>query len=513
MPESNFERNMIIVEQHWNSFISFIKTDINELSRKLRHVIVEIKKIERVTKLLQHSQNNIEFLLLHKESIINMDSSLTQKFAILEAFKKRDNLSNAVALRTFNEILNNENVRSTVEKLNSLKEKRDLLDEEIYKLSDLVRGTAYYKDEIIKYSEKHGLTPDTLTALLLYPILKSAEKIVPRQNRRSRNESTTSLNNDIIQDSNVVIENRNNEVEEVVSYKVEFDKQKVRYDDIKHKSNDLLRKYYMILHDMKPIESQYYRAFCSMTDDELNNQEFKGEYEEAVANIIAIKLFDAKNEIENIIQKICNNNYSNKDDIDYLEEYINELELLIAELQKVDKTIVENTKEIEKLDDSKVFFLADENGHTFIPENIKGKSLTSIINKAQEGYIQNKRGCDVKELKPSKFFKKECGGRTVFIVSNNKIIVSYIKINSGQGSNDCGIVILTATLSTPNTIGEDTKKVVKGNKERIESQIIAIENGDLKQMKLQANIRKEFMQSQVSKDVLREGESNGRTIK
>ena len=89
-------------------------------------------------------------------------------------------------------------------------------------------------------------------------------------------------------------------------------------------------------------------------------------------------------------------------------------------------------------------------------------------------------------------------------VRNNKIIVSYIKLNSTGGiSNDGGIMILTASLLNPNTIQDDTNRVIKEYREQIMRQITAIEKGDPHHHGLQELIRKELMKND---EVLEEGE-------
>lgn len=522
MPESKFERDMLIVQQHWNNFISLIKQDLNDLYAEQRQVVVEIKRIERVTKILQHSQENVDFLLLHKESIIGLDSSLTKKFAILDAFKKRDNLGNAVAVRTFNEILNSESVKRAIDQLNALRDKRDTLDEEIDKVVDLIRGTAFDRDTILKYSQKHGLGAEAQTALALYPIFKSSKKIVPNNHKKpeiprqvaptntteSEEVQTPSEVEEVLETSEII--------EETPSYKEEFDAHKKRYEEIKNKNGMLLNKYYVILQGMTPAESQYYRIYCSMTADELKQQQFEGEYDEAMAKIVAFRLFDAKNDIENYFKTIPTANYSNKDDVEFLGEYVNEFQSLIDKLKELDQKITDTKKGTEVWEDPKVFFLTDKSMQPFIPEVIREKgyqgSLVNIIQKAQEGHIQKKKGSNIMPLKVSKKFKDEVG-RTVFAVRNYKIIVSYIKLNSGTGLNDGGIMILTASLLNPNTIQEDTDKVIRENREQIMRRLAAIERGDPQQLGLQTMIREELTKAPASEETMEEGELNGRKTK
>ena len=518
MPESKYERDMIIVRKHWNNFISRIKQDLSNLYVEHRQLVSMIKRIERVSIILQHSHDNMDFLLFHKESIIALDKSLSQKIAILDAFKKRNNLSNAVAVRTFNEILNSESIKRTIDELDSLRKKRDMLDEEIDKVEDLIHGAVFDRNVIVKYSKKYSLSEEELTALNLYAMFKSSKKQIQGNPKKTepliQEVSTNNVSND--EEEPVYDVTDQQTAEETLNYKEEFEGHKKRYEEIKNKSNLLLSKYYVILQDMTPTESQYYKIYCSMTDEELKEQSFKGEYDEAKSKIVAIKLFDAKSEIEKMLQSIPNSNYINKDDVEFFGEYITEFISLADKLKEIDKKITSKKKETAEIEDSKVFFLTDRKTQPFIPDIIKKSgyqgSLVNIIEKAQEGHIQKKKGSNIMPLKVSKKFKDEVG-RAVFAVRNNKIIVSYIKLNSGTGLNDGGIMILTASLLNPNTIQEDTDKVIRENREQIIRQLGAIEKGDPQQIGLQETIREELTRSQIKEQTLEEGGLNGRKTK
>ena len=496
MPESKFYNDIIIVQKHWNDFIQLIKSNLNDLYVAQRRFNREIRRIQRISILLEHSQDNIEFLLSHKESIISLDSSLNQKFVILEAFQKRNNLSNAVAIRTFNEILNSEHIKKTINKLGDLRKEKENIDNQINQLLGLVNGTNYNRDIILEYAQKYGLDSKAQVSLIFYPILKSAKKPVQKNNKKSA-ATKKDTQSDIPKSETIKTPS---DIEEVPNYKDEFDEIKKEYEIMKNRNNMFLNKYYFILQSMTPTESQYYYMYCSMTSDELNSQKFEGEYDEAMAKIIALKLFDIKREIEEAYFKnIPNSNYTNKEDIEFLKEYIKEFQNLMNELQSLDKKITDKRKKIEEFENQKAFFLTNRSMQPFIPDFIREKtyigSFVNILNKAQDGHIQNKNGSNIMPLKVSKKFN-EVVGRTVLSVRNSKIIVSYIKLNSGTGLNDGGILIITTSLLHPNTIQEDTDKVIKENIEQLIRQINLIEKGNPLQLGLQASLRDEFIRKE-----------------
>ncbi len=492
-------------QSYWNNFVSLIRGDIRELKQEQRKISLEIKKIERLKSVLEYSKNDVEMLLLHKTSITEVDPTLTQKFQILEAFQKRNNLDNAVAIKTIKDILENKTINEKLRELNTLLDKKLTLEEETDKIIELVKGISYDLELIDILCKKHNLDPQVHTSLLIYPTIKSAQRKVA--NIRKKEEISQKQNDNNKEDS--IKQEVKEDITIIHSYEEEFLKQKNRYEEIKENGNELINKYYNILTEMTNEENQCYRAYCyikeEMQEDEIKTQ-FKEKHETALAKITAIKLFDDKAEIEKLLKEIEINNYSNKDDIDFLEEYINEYELALKKLKELDEKIIDQAKEKELLEKSKVFFLTDENDDILIPENIRdGKSLINIIKKGDGGYIQKKQNSNIMPLKiKNKSFEKNCG-RSILAVRNYKIIVSYIKLNSSTGkSNDGGILILTASLLNDNKIEENTQHIIDKYEDKIIKQIEELEMENPQQIELQDRIRTE---------IIKEGESHGRKTK
>lgn len=520
MPSAKRERDMPIIQHHWNNFISLVRQDLSDIYTEQRNVIIEIKRLERIRKILQHSQDDIDFLLLHKESILSLDSSLAKNFLILEAFKNINNLGNAVAVRTYKEILESEKVKKSEDLVNSLIERKDTLQTLIDEINDLIYGEVFNKELIDQLCEKHKLSGTARNAIALYPIIKTLKREKIQKNpEHTQVIEVISTKQEQVEPSleDLEILDITPTDEEIPTYREEYDKHKIQYEKLKEQINPLLNKYYVILSEMTPIEMQYYRIYCSLTNEELKNvPEVQEEFEEAAAKIAAIKLFDVRTEIEKMIKEIAATGYSDRDEVEFLGAYVNEYEILSSKLKELDAKLVKTGQEIETLEDQKVFFLTDRTMRPLIPSIIKERgfqgSLITILEKAQAGFIQQKKGSNIMPLKiQDKKFKDECG-RTVFAVRNSKIIVSYIKLNSNTGlSNDGGIMILTASLLNPNTIQEDTNRVIKENRDQILGQIQAIENQDSQQLGLQSMVREEIIKS--GEQNMGEDEINGRKTK
>lgn len=511
MPNTVYEKDMLVAQQHWNNFISLVKEDLNEIFSEQRKTIIEIKKFERIDKALQLGKENIDFLLAHKESILALDMSLEKSFSILEAFKKLNNLENAVAIRTYNEILASDKLQNCSEMINELIAKREDLQTKIDMINDLIYGEAFNKELIEELCEKHMLGASSRIAIRVYPLMKTLKKIkaiTPKKvNTNEEEVKNKSTNAEEKQDNIEKLSDDNSQG--ILNYEEDFDRAKDKYDELKGQTISLLNKYYVILSDLAPEEIAQYRVYCSLTEEELKELNEKGmaekefEYSKVLATIKAIKLFDAKSEIEKLIKNIQATDYSDKDDIDYLVAYIEEYESLSNNLMNIDNEIVNKAKEgkIVEIEPPRVFFFVNEEMQPMIPDEIKenySSSLLSIFDKAQSGLIQQKKNNNIALKVNDKEFKEKFG-RTIFSARNNKITVSYIKLNTNTGMvNDEGIMILTVSLLTGNNIQDETDKIIKKYGEQILTQIAAIEREDPQQLGLQAMIRDEYVKSMES---------------
>lgn len=518
MSSSKLDKDKTLIQESWNSFKSLVRQNLNDLISRQKNIDIDIKRVERIAKIIKVSENDISFLIKHKDIFIELDSDLKSKFTYLEAFQKRNNLDNDLAVQTYNQIRNYDKVIGLLNNLENLKAERENNQARIDDLKDLIDGRDYSQIELIsELCETHNIDEDTRKMIFLYPIIKTLKKPTIIK------EKTHDVNQDIqqietIKDGKVsmatVIEDMiitseesptvepaleiTEEKSELLNYEDYYNQQKNRYEKLKEATRNLLDKYYTVLSEMKSYETQYYRSFCSVTQDELKTQ-FVGNYDEANAKILAIKLFDAKVEIENTLISIVNKNYTDKDDIEYLEEYIGEFQSLSDRLKSVDDVLVNKANQLLGLTQSKEFFLTDSINDTFISEKIKKGSLMALIGNAQEGFTSRGEFYNIRQLDTSVDRYKEQVGRPLFSIRNGKNMMSYIKLNSD--SNDGGIMILTALPVSEgglDAIQEATDKIIEANIELLIRQIGLIESHDLEQLTLQSKIRDKFMKRDES---------------
>ena len=496
MSDGKFDSDIAIIKQYWNSFISLLKDNLKELEVERKNIYLELKMLDHARLIINHSKDNIVFLLSKKEQIIKLDESLSKKITILEAFKKRNNLDNGVAIKIVDEIMSSPSIKNINIRLSELEKKLDEIDDELNEIYDLIDDVAFNIEIVGKYAKKFGLKDKALISVLSYAVFKTSKKEKISNYKKTKK----------------TIESKEESVDVVVpNYEDQFEILKKQYEDIIDYNNELLNKYYSILKNMTLTEREYYKAYSLLSDKDLKDQNFEENYNEAMAKIITIKLFDAKDEVKNIMQNISLND---AEQIEYLEEYVKEFLSFVDKLKKIDEKIEKEKKRNHVVEDLKVFFLLDESSRPFISSEIREKgyeaSLLNIIQKGQEGHIQQKKGSNIMPLRVNKKFKSE-SGKTVLAVRNYKIVVSYIKLNSGTGLNDGGIMILAASLLHPNTIQEDTDKIIKAHKNQIIKQINLLEKGEPQQLALQTVVRNEIMKEINSGE--KENKSNGRNVK
>lgn len=519
MGESMFEEDKTILFNQWYNFVSLIRQDRKELSVEKRQLMMDIQKIEKISKVLEHGKDNIDFLLLHKESIISMDDSLKKDFLILDSFKNKNNLTNPVALRYFNEIINSKKVNVAINHIKYLTEKKDKIENEISSLDDLIQGNVFDIELIYKYIEKHNLSQQEKISILTYVIFKSARKRSKTSNKEVKKVEQIKPDQtikDVVKSLSVQdldnIDNDHNKVDESPNYLEKFKELEKKYIELCNKYSSLLNKYhYHVLQNMTITEHKYYKSFCSRSSKELDESKIEGNYDEANSKISAIRVFDIDADIQKIIDNIKLTDYSDKEEIDLLVDYLIDFENTLVKLSEIDKRMISKEIKLEDDEEANVFFLVDRESRLIISDEIRGRGYYGNILNIIHGE-QNGKNNKTELLKVSKKFSNEFD-REIFAARDDNIIVSYIRLQGVNGSKDNGIMFLTASLLHPNNIQSETNKVIRNYKDQIMRSVDAIEKGEPYQLGLQSIIRKEIERNKLSADTLGEGELGGRNTK
>lgn len=488
MAESKFDKDMELLQEKWKNFISLLRINSKEISTERMELEKSIIRIEKLKDLLEKATNDPNVLISHKPFFIGFDSSLEQKFRILEAFKSRNNLNNAVALRTAREIATNDEIRKALRSLNSSKDYSFTLDEEWKKLNGLIEGTEYDRETIVKYARRNNYSTEDIELLEWYPVFKTAKK-----EKISKKEKETEIIEVKEPDNKEVFKNHLTKFQQVIG---------------NHK--DLLDKYSAVFEKMSPTTREVYKSYSDMEPLEYQPENadfaFKSHYLEVIAKVIALKVFKKKSQIENTIVEIENDNYQDSDKINHLSSLINYLEFLVDELETTNEKVGDfNQRKDEFLEDQSVYFFTDSNCEPLISEDIAEngytKSLLGIINKANNDSLSKK---NITVLNLNNRAQKAIG-REVYAIRNYNVIASFVKLDT----DDNEIMLITTSLADPNTILEDTNKIIRKYSDQIEWQMASIARKDPTQLNIQSRILEELVPKENTEILGEESDIDG----
>lgn len=487
MPDAKLEKDIHMIEEKWNSFILLLKKTLQELVKMQTQLAVEIKRSERLERIFKQLKD-VDFILEHKEELIRFDKSLSTKFEVLEAFKKRSNLENPVAVRVFNEITSSEGVKRALNNASQLRVNKENNASEMQVLREMIRGTSFDKDTIIKYSTEYGLEEKDIIAILFYPIVKSARKT--KKNEVIKEE--TSKNPEISK-------------EEIEANKELFARYLEKYESLNTSNRELLDAWYQKFLDLTEAEKKWYVAYTIMTMKQLEESKFIDQDNEVLSKIYVMRIMNSKSIVEEWIKKIRNNNSSSRLDIEFLALCIEEYSQNLNRLAILDSNLIEENKEKNIEDIDSFFFFLDDSKQPIISENIHNKgyqsNLINLFNKAQNGHFQNK---SVAKLKFDQHLQKEFG-LPVYTARNKRVRISFLKIDSK------GIMILTSSAVYNDTVYDDTVKFIRDRKDEIYNQIEQIKNGDLEYLKRQSEVKEGL--EKLNKNKVEEDEKDGDRVK
>ena len=536
MADDKNNTKIIEMKRKWEEFIRLIHKDKDDLIRQKSEIDEDIKKNKRAESAIKNSKNNIKILIDHKKSIIDIDSTLETQFKILESFRDRDNLDNAVAIKIYKSIVSSPTLAKVPSTLISLKGSRDTLEESIDKLEDIISGTIYEEETISKLCRKHGFTEEEIGYIVLYPLYRAKRKEVykkPELKRKTpeKNVKEVELEKPVVKMENTKVEEKAEEITKVIeeevkeerkladeSYEDFYNEIKSKYNYLNSKRRPLINKYFVAVNNMSETLKRSYIKYLTMESSELEGQteeEFANREIKEKANIAAIKLFDMRKKINGLIDAIEESKYRDVESIDILEKSVRSFEIMVDELKALDKEVQKEEAEEEIKDNTNVFFATSRMGEHFIPDFIKAqgneKSLVGVIRKGQKGLNEEKNE-RISRLKIyDKKYKEECGNN-IYAITNYSVVVSYIRIKANvNGEEKDAILILTAAPIDPNTIQEDTKKILKENRDFIIRQIKAIEKGDVQEIGLQLSLLDEMMKEYDTSK--KEGSKDGKKSK
>ena len=300
------------------------------------------------------------------------------------------------------------------------------------------------------------------------------------QNEADINESTTREQLESLPTETK--ESKTNDNSQNIEY---YKSQKSRYEGLKEKIKELINKYLELINNMKPYEKQYYSYYVSLPENELESidkSEYLISYEDAQSKILAFKLFDLMQEIENTFKEIKSKNYSDTNDLEYVKESISEFQSISDKLRNIDSKLTGKTT--ENIETSNVYFVLDENGDLLSSNE---EIYSELLGVSLENFLKKKVVRNAQNL-------KELFGKKVYVKRTSNNVISFIKTGI-ENTQSYGILILCATSIKNDGVTKietETKKIASKYGSLIASQIALIEERNPEYLKTQEEIRKKL---------------------
>lgn len=477
------------IKENYNLFLKALKEEVNQTRVKASKITIEIKKYERLKKVLT-KKDDINFLLEHKESVLKIARELEQQFLILNEFAKINNLSNPVALRIYHEILANEKLQNLDEYLANLNKQRDEYQEYLLKLYNIGSEAGYdlfvVKDLCVKY-QSMGID---FKQVMYHIFMTTARKERSMVKKDARKVETLPEKEEILElEEPQVIDNS-------YLYKDEFKECKENYGKMITEYNSLLAKFYDIKQSITSEEAQELENSKSIPLEEL----ISGEFNEAKARIVAYRLFLEKEAIDEYMSVINASDFSDLDAIKLLKETMSDFERNLSVAKKIE-TLIRKEEEEEKIEEEqKVFFFTLDNGYPFIDEDVfVSGGLTPFFDKVQAGFIQQNKSNNITSIKNINKEFKDKSGKTIFSIRNHRIAVSYLKLNSLTGeAADGGILVLSACSTKNSKIQEATISIINNYGNQIINKIQRIESMNPEELAMQRELKDKYLSKGIS---------------
>ena len=473
MSSLNHDETFSIVKKQWDNFLELLKNEIktlNEKEKDLRKRIAEIKKIE---KMVIGNSYTPELLLKHCDLLISLDSSLKNEFKILDAFAKIPNLENPVAVEIYNKIL------TSVKNLD-FKVVVDTLQKEILKnnkkieqINGIIVNKKYDKNDLLALCKRLNISGSNLNSVLLFPIL-NAQKRAVKQREIMKKKSSVNLEN-----------------------KSDFESLKKIYDKILKKYNHLFNEYFIIINNFTEKEEEFYRSVRFKEEEELKvDEKIAKNYDDAYAKVLAMRIFDMKDNIDKLMVEIKNNEYQKQSDIKYLQMTIKDFSDLCVKLDSLCKDMKEKEREITSVKEPLIFFLTSTgNVNTLIDNEVLDKhnsDLMGFIKEAEEGIVQSRDNTSRVKLNMGEKNSKILG-KTVFAYEKGETEISFVVLKRDNNSNNKdAILVITASPKEKGTLIENTIKIIKENKTKILRRIGLLEKRDPQEIGIQEIIMDEI---------------------
>ncbi len=511
----NTDRDMRI---NYTKFIEIIGKDIPGLNKSIRDANVKIRLLDRIENVLDeigkesNYEKDVEKLIYYANTIINSieristdeyeRSSIKKKVAILEQFKKIDNLDNKVAINTYNGII--KSLNDMLSKREEIEKEKDILVNKLKDIENLKQLIPIELEKIKALGETHSIEKEKIVEIVLFLIKENARIPAPIKKEKPKQKEKPEVVVETIAPkmTEEEIEKANKALEEL----------KQQEEEINKEYSELIEKYYNKLEKMSNIK----RTTCYSNLDK-ERMEFVRDNINAYSDedlgdmwrcILAINILRLKNQVSQNYKELHNKVKEGRDSYEDINDYISiaisDLEKYkeqIEDLYRLDKNINSMNKPIVIEDKQQVFFA--HGIEDFIDEDIKAddklrkRLITRINNVIANG---DKKGNNtvvrVKGLDEYDF-------PTIFAFNDgNEVNIAFIQLPKAEDGLH-RIFVLAAQRQTDDLLKATCRRLLNKNLKLFITEIKKIEEEDVQELGIQKEIYDSIFSEQKNSEKIR----------
>lgn len=415
-----------VVEAATAKFNTFIDNYLNTLKEKLNNIITSLsyeKIIEKIS-----TSRNLDDILAAKDILIELDSSMAEKYHILEYFIKNNATDIEQVSITINSMLNSNAIKNYSHNIESETEYKQELEYSISLIDQL--------------KENSDLDFDTYVKLLEASDLKEEEKIIILVQKAY---DSCLYQEEIVNEP--LSEESKSRLEEIVT----------KYQELENTINRIISKNYDLIASKNDKELAYakflannFKKVLATMQNEDEEQQMK--YLNQVLAAKLISLIEEKKSITEILKTITQTKTFTKDLEEELELHFMEINDILSVINELSESLAQDDEEKNNYQASEIIFLLDTYGNPYFDlQNYSPddkKRINSLVEKLGKGLEQAK-----KRIKHTKLQPKGKLEHDVFINKLSNMYCSYVRLAKNK--------ILIVNFGDKDSIYDETESIVR----------------------------------------------------
>ena len=440
-------------------FDELVQGEIKHIHKDIGTITSKINIVKRLEKALEHNADDMGFLLQYKHLFLEIDPKLEENFQILEAYRKRDRLSDEIAVASFQSIIESESFGMERKALRTYYDMRDMLIDQEQKLEKVLEGKISYETVDVltkKFILDRKMSEKERREVLFYPFTlirlskeEVKEKELEVENLEEEKASKKEPNTKPVEKTERIVEKEYKDF--VESKKDELANIYDLYSNIKS-DNDLSSKY------KSSVGAKIsYEDLKSMYEGQ--GDDFKGFY------IFAV--IDRRKEIADLLKDESSSDSLIAQKIEEFKEYVSHID---ENIPKTEKPPTSDEKQ-EIMGD--VYFNTTSD-NKIVGEETNEKDIVKFI-QISPSFTENKKGQKVRKIRGIDEINKQLG-RDIFYRKVSGVSIAYMKINIGEEQKQALFYLALSPKKKDEEIALAVKEATKGRIEQIKEEVSKIEN-------------------------------------